>query len=186
MTEGGRPTAGELRVPVPRLARRMRGPALFIVFLVLSLGGCGGSATGTKPTPTPTDPPNLLTSNYIQEEAAQSSAPLPARQILEFWRDTQYADFPKAYLRLSTALRTAIGYKRFVKAFDQAVPIFQLRPRIQSVEVNGDDATVFLLLQEGLKPSPRDAPLAFNLRRDRSQWLISTDPHNVLGAEPQG
>jgi hypothetical protein len=153
------------------------------VAAVLLAAGCGGSGDGeaVKPTPTPADPPNLLTAADVERESADQSDPAAAREVLGFWRDVQYQNFPRAYPRLSRELRGTVSYARFVQVFANAVPLFLYRLRVQSTEVEGSTATVYTLIQTQGRATPADPPIAFNLVRESGRWRLSTDPRNVLG-----
>lgn len=156
---------------------------LALVWAAVGTIGCGGDdqAESDPPQRGPADPPNLITKAYIEAQVRQQSGSLAARVVLEFWRDVQYSNFPVAYSRLGSSLRARSPYGRFVRAFQQAQPLFLYRPRIRATERNGNLTSVYLLLQQGLRPSRKDPPFALNTRREGARWVVATDPRNVLG-----
>lgn len=157
--------------------------------LVLCLGlacaalvsvGCGGS---DAPEPAASvEPPNLVSAEYIDAQVRDRADGSPAARVaLEFWRDIQYANFSRAYARLSEGLRREVAYSRFLSTFRAAQANFYVRPRVQSVETSVDRASVFLLLQAEARATPRDVPLALEAVREQGTWRIASDPGNVLG-----
>jgi hypothetical protein len=103
--------------------------------------------------------------------------------MMSFWRNVQYQNLPIAYRQLSDDLQQSVSYKRFGKAMYTARPVFLNRPRVSSVEREGDRVVVYLTVQQYRSPKPADPPLAFNFIRQGAEWRIATDPANALGTD---
>lgn len=172
-----------------RLTRMTRSAIRLAIAAAIAgalLGGCGNSKDGRRDPPdSPTLKP-ILTPSYVADQVAGVKSKGPARVVLGFWRDIQFANYPSAYKRLSLALRAQIDYRRFARVLDAAQPYFQTIPRIESIEPNGAYTTVYLMLQADRRPSPEDTPFSFNVAPDGGpySWRIATDPRNVLGLAP--
>ena len=141
-----------------RLGRR--GAAL-VAALGIAAAGCGQPADESRAKRNDVgELSTLLTGTEIarQVNARSVDEREPARTVLEFWRDTQYANYVKAYERLSDALRERVSYRAFVRTFRDAAPLFTVRPRVTEVETRQFSSTVYLRMQSGPEPSPKDPP----------------------------
>jgi hypothetical protein len=126
------------------------------------------------------------TAHYISNSAiTKEPAGSPQRQVLQFWQDIQYQDFPNALAALSPSFVS--GYARNLKHFALYVSADQLRwmvvPRIARTTITSPGKATVLVdfLFGGI-----ETPTLFDLQQINGTWLISYNFYlvNRLTAAP--
>ena len=159
--------------------------ALGLAMVCVVAPGCG-SGDDQDSVPALRDPNDLPRRTYvlspsdIASAARRTSQPGAVRATLEFWRDLQVQNYTLAYRALSSGLRDAVSYKRFVTVIPRVRGLFLLRPGVDSVERRDGLVVVGLRLQKGPVPRDSDQIIAFNLAEEAGAWKIATDPYNAF------
>jgi hypothetical protein len=151
---------------------KLRRALALAVMTVLACGCGGGDSGSTKAEPTPRRasavPANLLTETDLKRAPTRS----PQRALLEWFQAIQYSDL-RGVRRLSSSAATKdLDLAAILKL---AGPGFA-RPQIRDVNVEGDRATVRLLLlsyEGGTGEVAIAQPTTIPLRRVGDAWVVS-------------
>jgi hypothetical protein len=137
-------------------------------------GGCGGSGDSA-----PSPERYLLTTAGIDQIAARTDNPGAVSSVLDFWRAIQFQAYGEAYDLLSKQLRDRVRYEQFVGKVAPARYLFLARPRVYDLD-GKDPVTVFLVAPKGERLTDNDQVIGFTATREGAEWLIGSDPFNLL------
>jgi hypothetical protein len=154
--------------------------AFAILIIATALSGCGNSPDPAGPVSAKItrESLQLLTPAEVDAQARKT----PFRALLEWWRLVQYRDAAGSVRYFTPAARRAIGrggagYGATV--YNDFGPWLQhVRPRLLRTETNGNETTLFLVLdiKEVLSPSvvrKRQEFVAIPMTRVHGRWLIA-------------
>jgi hypothetical protein len=157
---------------------------LAVLASALVLAGCG---SGTLPPASGLDPADQL----IRTARIAATPPGPVRTLLQFWHAVQYNDLSSYLATLPPAIRaqrtssplTAVELPVASRALDVALP------RIESVAVNGTQATINTLLAYhqlvgASAYTTIEVPQAFTLVNEAGRWYMADDQFVVEQSRP--
>jgi hypothetical protein len=141
--------------------------------LAMLLGGCSGLGSDDE-VPERVKGPSLLSEADVQGQPAGS----PQRTLFEWWRALQFDDAPEAakYYASDVDLTTA----KLDQILSLGAPTLGLtgRPRVVDTDMNGDAATVRVLLesddpQANGRIDKTQTARAFDLVREAGAWKMA-------------
>jgi hypothetical protein len=153
-----------------------RSACILAVGAALFATGCGGS--GNDDTTSPSR--YLLTQDEITRQATETSDPVAARTVLEFWRAVQFQDFTLAYSYLAPQFRRQVPYEVFLPKIGEARGLFLARPRIYDISPGDGFTSVDVAALQGDILIPSDQIIGFATVQEGDRTLISSDVFNLF------
>jgi hypothetical protein len=153
--------------------------ALAVAALVAVFAGCGGGGGGEAP---PQSLPGASDQILKKADVTRYPADSPERALLQWWRDTQHANFAGYATAFAVPVRKRIQTDR--RAQDAlnffAGSIRAARPRVENVERDGPQATVYTDVEYrtpvgATRFVTTTRPQAFVLVRQQGTWRLRDD-----------